>query len=360
MAVIVSLTVVAVLIPTSALAVDLGNVYVRTASLQRAADEAARAGAVALARQQNAGGSASQAMDAARTAAVDVLCHDPSLNRDSDGDGSGDGPWHAICAGGSAWTNDDDPSNGEVQFYAGAPSADHVYSSLPVSTTSGLVSGIRVRTPPSRVEYGLASAIPGQAPHTDPQRSATATLRTVLPKFGFLPLFAIPDQTGGFCIRSAPRTIWNPTHPTGACELAAPVAVAARGYLAVPRTISSEAPTVVWNTARGFDADHLPLRDQSIALAPQVTQSALVRDLSPGLFGSTSTFSGTGRLTSGNCPAGTATVSGGHAGVEGAHLADFVDTRHGGADALRDQVLDGPPATPSQSGWLDPRILRCG
>jgi hypothetical protein len=357
-AIIVSITVVAVLIPTSALAVDLGNVYVRTANLQRAADEAARSGAIAIAQQQHAGGSAAQAMDAARAAVADLLCHDPALNPDTDGDGTGDGPWHGVCAGGDAWESDGNPANGEVQFYSHSPMGQNAYSTAQVADGAAPVSGVRVLTPPSRVEYGLASAIPGQSGHSDPQKSATATLRTVLPKFGFLPLFAVPSQVGGFCIRSAPKTIWNTTHPSGACALPAPVTVAARGYLAVPRTSSSETPTVVWNAARGFDTAHVPLPGQTVALAPQVTQSALVRDLSPGLFGSTATFSGTGRLTSTGCPAGTQTVSGGHAGVEEAHLADFVDTSR--ADALEAAVISGSPATPSQSGWLQPRILRCG
>jgi Flp pilus assembly protein TadG len=368
-AILVTLTMVVVLIPTAALALDLGNVYTRNASLQRAADDAAIAGAVELARGQRAGPADQTALDAAREAAVGALCHDPELSADTNGDGVPDGPWRTACTGGHAWATDNDDANGEVTFYSGRPSADHVFTPDQVTEGGDLITGIRVVSPSSRVTYGLG-AISG-TDHTDVQKASTAALWTTLPVRGYLPLFTTSGEYGPFCARSAPRTVWQNTHPTGVCDPASPQSGStARGYLNEPRSDGHSPPTS-WNTATGFDADHLVTGPEivnhpnQVRLQPQLSpQSALLRDLSPGFFGGNGAGGASGRLSSTTaCPGGLSSTSGSNGGgisVEGAHLADFVDTRVGSAAALKLQISSPTAPSDAQVGWLRPSILRCG
>jgi hypothetical protein len=355
----VALTVAFLLIPTAALAVDLGTVYVRTSGLQDAADAAARSAATELARRQNAGVQPAQAMAAARTAAVDVLCADQSLAA----------YWQTPCSQ-RGWVSDGDPANGEVAFYSGTPSAaDHVYTADQAATGSALASGVRVLTPPSHVTYGLAGAF-GQD-STDLQKAATATLRTVLPRYGFLPLFAISSDAGTICIRSAPKTsflnsstsLWS-LRPDGACgpEDATHTSNTARGYLAVPNSHSGNAETALgWNTALGIQPDRIPYIGSTVALASQQNKDdpARLRRMVPAFFAG-SGYDGPGRLARTSCPGGNTTSIPGYGNLQGAHLDRFVNTRVGGTLDFQAQVLSGTSASPAQTGWLTPDILRCG
>jgi Flp pilus assembly protein TadG len=323
-AIIVSIVLTLVLIPVAALAVDLGSVYTRTASLQRIADEAARAGAVELAQLQR-DPAASQIADRVRELAVRVLC---ATSTQAD-------PWQDLCSGSHAWASDGDPANGEVTVSEG-------------TAPQGLLSRVRVLTPPSRVEYGLAGAFTDTG-HADPQRAATAQLRSALPVGGVLPIFATAGPTGtgevgAFCARSAPRSIWQNTHPGGAACDPAQNGSIARGYLDVRRTDSGQdGHRAVWNAAVGIDAAHLPVVGSTVRLQPQSGgSSALLRDLAPGLFGGDGSYGAPARLTRSGCapPGGGASTvtSGPFSGLQGAYLADFADQR----------------------GWLQPGVLRCG
>jgi len=372
-AVIVCLVVVLVLVPVAALAIDLGSTYTVEAAVRRAVDAAATAGARELARRQRQDGvAAGQAMDAARQVAVDVLCHDATLNPGTpDADGVPRGPWYGVCARSArAWATDLDGGglaahpNGEVQFYTGpAPPTTHLFAATAlVSATTplfgGVVSGIRVVSPPVTLHYGLASIF-GRSTGTV-QASATAELRTVLPARdrgqdatgatggANLPLYlteADLTSTGpGWCARSAPRQAWivsgttESNHPLGAaCDPTRLVSVP-RGYLRVPN--ATQAVLVPGTTG--------------LALQPQLwTQVARLRDLRASLLDTG------GRLVQSGCPGGNAASTGGYGGVESAHLADFTGSGVSATD-LKAAVLGGMPPRPDQEGWLSTRVLSCG
>jgi len=370
-AVIVCLVVVLVLVPVAALALDLGSTYAVEAAAQRAVDAAATAGAQELARRQRQDGvSAGQAMDAARQVAVDVLCHDATLNPGPpDADGVPQGPWYGVCARPArAWATDLDGGpaahpNGEVQFYTGpAPPATHLFAATALVTATsslygGVVSGIRVVTPPVILHYGLASIF-GRSTGTV-QASATAELRTVLPARdrgqdaggttggANLPLYLtesdLASTGGGWCARSAPRQAWivsgttESNHPVGlACDPTRQPSVP-RGYLRVPD--ATQAVLVPGTTG--------------LALQPQLwTQVARLRDLRASLLDAG------GRLVQSGCPGGNGANTGGYGGVEAAHLGDFADGVS--ASDLKALVLSGARPTPAQEGRLSTRVLRCG
>jgi len=260
-AVMVSITVVAVLIPTAALALDLGNVYTRTSSLQQAADEAATAAAGKLAADQWAGLAPSTAMADARAVAVDVLCHQPALAPDRDGDGVAAGPWRGLCAGGTGWTSDGHRDNGEVVFYRGSPLAETLgnrYLAGQLADGSTPVTGVSVVAPPFRVEYGLASVF-GRGDHADLSRTATATLRTVLPRDGFAPLYALPldsSGSGSYCARNAVSTLSLSSNLlSDPCRRLRSY----RGYLNVPNPRAATSDRrLTYNMSGGLDPTQLP------------------------------------------------------------------------------------------------------
>lgn len=372
-AVVVSIVLTLVLIPVAAFALDLGTSYTLGSAVQRAADAAATAGAQELARQQRTGAGQAVAMDRARTVAIDVLCHDPVLQPRTSGTA---GFAAAACApAGRGWATDQDADpnapadltrhpNGEIEFYTGAPTdSTHTFAAgqrVSGSTTT-VVAGIRVVTPPATVPYGLAGTF-GET-HGVRQSWATAQLLTVLPardwnprtgQGGNLQLYATaadvaptPTRRVGWCARSGPRESWDTgsgesNHPTGVCDVAASPLL----YPSVPHgylTADSSAHKVI-------------VQGGTVQLAPQVWPAvARVRDLRAGLLGSG------GRLVQSGCRGGNGEQSGGYPGVEAAHLADFVQMSVGSADALRTFVLSGAAAaTPDHWGWLSPDILRCG
>jgi hypothetical protein len=173
------------------MAADLGAVYVREGDLQQVADVAARAGAFELARWRGSDDPGStetaRTMDAARHAATDALC--------AGIDTTSHGPWANVCRDRS-WASDGNSANGEVWFYTGSPDPERGFAGRPPAsrTTSRWITGIRVLTPPLRVEFGLAAAF--TVDHTDLQKAATAGVFTVLPRAGALPfVLAQPNFT---------------------------------------------------------------------------------------------------------------------------------------------------------------------
>lgn len=348
-AVIAALTVTLLLLPVAALAADLGAVYVREGDLQQVADVAARAGADELALRQRDEPAPTAVMDAARAAAVRALC--------ADVDTTSDGPWASACAQ-PGWAADGDPANGEVSFSTGAPAADGRFPTTQAVTGTPpqeWITGIRVVTPPLRVEFGLATAF--TTGHTDLQQASTAGIFTVLPSAGIFPMFLRPGEVGGFCTRSAPQRTWLTTNPSGKCDPAV-----ARGNLTAARTKATEnTAATVWNAAIGFDRDHLPLPSGTATFAQQRwTTTSLVRELSPGLFGGTGSYGAPPRLKNGTCPGTYTTTSGPFSGLESAHLTDFLDPRVGDRYAFRALLTSGTTPTGSQRGWLQSTILRCG
>ena len=379
-AVVVAIVVALVLIPVAAFALDLGTSYTLGSAVQRAADAAATAGAEELARQQRISGTTqAAAIAAARTVAVDVLCHDPLLRPGTPGASGPAGFAAAACAADSrGWASDLDtdpraPSdlrrhpNGEIEFYTGVVSpSTHTFSTgqRVTGSTTTLVSGIRVVTPPATVPYGLAGAF--GVPSGVRQSWATAQLLTVLPardddgtpggaSGANLQLYLTPadvatipaGRTVAWCARSAPRESWDTgsgvesNHPSGVCDVAA-------------------APTLYPSVARGYltadsAAHRLVVPGSTVQLQPQVWPNvARLRDLRPGLLGTG------GRLVQSGCPGGNGAQTGGYSGVESAFLADFVNPRVGSAGALKSLILAGTAPTGSQEGWLSPDILRCG
>lgn len=365
-AVVVALVVTLVLVPVAALALDLGQSYYLGAALQRAADDAAMAGAQELAARQRLGATPAAAMASARTVAITALCH--AVHPDGADGGAGSGPWHDACTGGAtAWATDGDSDpavpgrfpDGEIEFYTGQVSPTlRVFAAGQRATDGGTapVSGIRVVTPPATVRYVLAGAFGERSGRQ--QASATVELRTVLPardwngtSGGNLRLFATTADAaatsgaiGAWCARSGPRRSWlviystESNHPGGvACDPDRSLSVP-RGYLV------SASPS-----------GHALHAGDAVQLAPQLwTDVARLRDLTGGLLGAG------GRLVQSGCPGGNSSSTGGTTGVEAAHLADFLDTSRLSVTSLRGLLGAGGDFPASAEGALRPAILRCG
>ena len=350
-AIIAALTVTFLLIPVAAMAADLGAVYVRKGALQQVADVAARAGADELARSQRDDlPTAVPAIEAARRTAVQALCA---------GIDAGGGTWADVCTD-TTWAADGDTANGEVSFYTGPPDTDGRFatdSAVGSTPPSDWITGIRVVTPPLRVEFGLAAAF--SADHTDLQAASTAGIFTVLPKYGFFPMYLAAGEYGGFCTRSAPQRTWQNTHPSGRCDPAV-----ARGNLTAVRTDPAQnVAATAWNAAVGFDRDHLPLPvSGSATFAPQRwTTTSLVRELSPGLFGGSGAYGAPPRLKNGTCRGGyTANSTSTQTGLESAYLTNFINASVGTREQFRTLVRNGTTPSGSQQGWLSSDVLRCG
>jgi hypothetical protein len=355
-AIIAALAVTLLLVPVAALAADLGAVYVREGDLQQVADVAARAGADELALQQRDDPAPAAVMDAARTAAVQALC--------AGVDTSGDGPWASACAQPS-WAADGDTANGEVSFYTGPPDADGRFPATQAVTDpppQDWITGIRVVTPPLRVELGLAAAF--STGHTDVQQASTAGIFTVLPRHGFFPMYLTSGEYGGFCTRGAPRHSWGAQGPL--CYTTTATGTVARGFLFAHRSHASEdSDAVTWNTADGFDREHLPLPGGTVTLADQDFYAgpdywAYVSRLREGLFDGPLGVEQPGRLTGIDCPGGNDPVSWPRPGVQSAHLKDFIDLRLGDEGAFRDHVWSQSATPLTKRGWLDSAVLQCG
>jgi hypothetical protein len=185
-AIIVALSVSTFLLGFAALAVDLGAAYARQTDIQSTAEELAMAGAAGLPDIATA----VARLDEARRHACERdrlpgICDLPD----------------------SRWEQDRDLSNGEVRFYDDRGQSG-VFADLesPLGLdpddflvhTATKATGIRVMLPPSRVEFGLASAMGFDS--VDLTRSATARIGTPLGR-GILP-FALTQadlNRGEFC-----------------------------------------------------------------------------------------------------------------------------------------------------------------
>jgi hypothetical protein len=357
-AVIAALTVTLLLIPIAAMAADLGAVYVREGDLQQVADVAARAGADELARRQRDDPAPSTVMAAARSTAVQALCAGIDTTASV---------WADVCTT-TTWASDNDPANGEVSFYFGAPDTDGRYHADRVVPTAPdprtWITGIRVVTPPLRVEFGLAAAF--TADHTDLQTAATFGIFTVLPSQGFFPMHLALGEYGRFCSRGAPKARWG----TNQLACASPAGQAiARGYLTADRTDPAEnLKATTYNAANGFDAAHQPLPMPAPQPAATLKQNyyyssyswaeARLGDLTAGTLGTDG--SPTARLRKGTCRGGYNASTSRFSGLESARLADFLDPHVGDKETFR-TAATSPNATPADKrGWLSPEVLRCG
>ncbi len=229
-AVIVALTVTSVLLVTGAFALDFGNVFARQRAAQSAADLAALAAATELPQNPSA------ALDKA----VSTLC-DPHNAVDG---------WPAGTCDSSGWADDGDPGNGEITFYVDGD-ADGRFTDPVDVISANRPTGVRVITPPARVEFGLG-AVTGTT-GTSVQRVAMARVGTPVGS-GILPVYLLPGETSGrFCVHDPGTTFTDSADP---CTSAA----AARGLVFEARNGESaySATTVEENARTGFDHASLP------------------------------------------------------------------------------------------------------
>ncbi len=157
-AVLVAILISGVLLVVGALTVDLGSVWAERAGLQSAAQSSALAAAALL--PEDASGPFDNA--AVVDAAVRVLCSDGN-RRDQ---------WGATAAGCesaalSGWATNADPADGAVST-GYSPASDYP----DISDPDLLPRVVTVRTPPVRVDFGLAQA--AGIDHTNVASSATA------------------------------------------------------------------------------------------------------------------------------------------------------------------------------------------
>ncbi len=179
-AVIVAVTALSmVLFGVSALAVDLGDAYARQRQLAASADLAALAGAGQLPDRA-----------AARTAALENLCSQANVVQ---GWPAGTCPTPADSA---TWDFDGNLTNGEIQFYTGAPDPGSNRFSAGQLATGTTATGIRVLTPNATVQFGFATALGYSS--VDVRRAATAALFNARGP-GHMPLFGIPSDAGLTC-----------------------------------------------------------------------------------------------------------------------------------------------------------------
>ena len=170
------------LLGIAALAVDLGQAYLRQNDLQALADRLALAGAKGLPTIGEPEGALNQV-----TTMLDAVCARKEAPAD-------------LCPAPSAatWT-DGNPANGEITFFKDADSDGQVSLADAVSNLSTPSQALRVVLPPSTVQFGLAGAIGFSSAQI--QKSATARVGTPLGS-GLLPFALTPDDlaAGRFCV----------------------------------------------------------------------------------------------------------------------------------------------------------------
>lgn len=200
-AIVVTLAISTFLLGTAALAVDLGQAYLRQNDLQALADRLALAGAKglpAIGEPQGALGQVTTLLEAvcARKEAPEDLCPAPSA---------------------AAWT-DGNPANGEITFYADSDSDGQVSPADAVSNRSTPSQALRVVLAPSTVQFGLAGAIGFSSARI--QKSATARIGTPLGS-GLLPFALTPDDlaAGRFCVVDTDQVqVASPASPVSAAS----------------------------------------------------------------------------------------------------------------------------------------------
>jgi Flp pilus assembly protein TadG len=181
-AIVMTLAISTFLLGVAALAVDLGQAYLRQNDLQSLADRLALAGAKGLPTIGEPEGALDQV-----TTMLEAVC---SRNEAPEG----------LCPAPSAaaWT-DGNPANGEITFFADADSDGQVGRADAVTSLSTPSQALRVVLPPSTVQFGLAGAIGFSSARI--QKSATARIGTPLGS-GLLPFALTPDDltAGRFCV----------------------------------------------------------------------------------------------------------------------------------------------------------------
>ncbi|MBT0771038.1 Tad domain-containing protein [Kineosporia sp. J2-2] len=304
-AVVTALAVSTFLFGVAALAVDVGQAYLRQNDLRSLADRLALAGARGLP-------TISTAVDRLNST-LDAVC----------ASGEESGP---LCPPGgitaTAWT-DGDPGNGEITFTTG--------DGRPVTSPSTPAPTLRVLLPPATVRFGLAGAL-GFGSATI-QRSAGARIGTPLGS-GLLPFTVTPaDLTSGrLCVGSARSPGCVRPHP-----------------VSLPRQDTADPQTALERNLR--TGPDLPLR-QGFSDRTDLTQALTRGLLEPE-------GNRPGRLI-GDTGHGTLTL-GGHAGIDATDLftgPTLLDPFHAGTRPLWSLLAQGRPAAPENRGWITAAAVR--
>jgi hypothetical protein len=183
-AIVVAISMSTFILGFAALAVDLGQAYLRKTDLQSLADRLTLTGAAGLPTIDDSLAQVEKTLTS--------ICHSDV----SDLPG--------ICPDGGrapnlAWATDHDPANGEISFYTDPDGSDTISLANLVSSSAVPSQAITVRLPPSRVQFGLAGLFGFSA--ADIQASATARIGTPLGS-GILPFALTEDDVtkGQFCV----------------------------------------------------------------------------------------------------------------------------------------------------------------
>ncbi|GAB6897887.1 hypothetical protein JCM9957A_09770 [Kineosporia succinea] len=184
-AIVVTLAISTFLLGVAALAVDLGQAYLRQNDLQSLADRLALAGARGLPVITEPEGALDQV-----TTTLTSIC--------ASGEESGE-----VCSVTADQWTDGDESNGEITFFADSDRDGQVSPSDAVSDLSTASQALRVLLPPATVQFGLAGALGfGSA---SIQRAASARIGTPLGS-GLLPFALTSTNQGTFCVTDSPTS----------------------------------------------------------------------------------------------------------------------------------------------------------
>lgn len=205
-AVLVAVLASAVLFTVGALAVDIGSAWAERFGLQTVAESAALAGAAVLPMTPDllSEPAADAAEDAAVAAAARTVC----------ADGNRRPGWDTVC--GTGWATDGNPDNGEIDVVDSEQDYPTEFTEARLEAAPRV---LRVRTPPVRVEFGLARA----AGFDNIDVAASASARRGLPypadrRLPVAPFYLTledledPDYEG-ICLRTTDRpttTSWPP------------------------------------------------------------------------------------------------------------------------------------------------------
>ncbi len=366
-----------------AVAVDLGNAWARKRAIQTTADLAALAGASGLPDVQ-----------AARTLAARYL----DKNRQPIGSADLACPQ---SLGSRCWDNDDDYTNGEIDFYG--PDANHNgrFEQSELTTPDGQAVAIRVVPPWSRVDFGLAGAV--GVDRVSVTEAATAAIGSPY-GLGIPPFYLTVNDNGPTCIKDESPGGGGGSPPAGTPVDPCLGPSSNRGYVDEPRYAGTQfiehnikegldhTPHEYQRYPLGTDTYGPPYDDGVVRAAPatgvecgslpaalvfQSGSSTPVQDincarlksgntggqLKPGLFDTSS--SSPGRLLQRSC--GRTGTSGPVAGVDETPLSDFVNPGLGTDPASPDYdelvayVTAHPSISPSdpKAGWISGSVLDC-
>lgn len=356
-AIITTLAISTILLGIAALAVDLGQAYLRSNDLQDLADRLALAGAKGLPMIDGTGGALTRITDT-----LEAAC----ANHEEPAD---------LCPGPGEDTvgrwSDGDPDNGEVTFYADAPPGRT--PSGPVDDPGGSGEALRVLLPASTVQFGLAAAMGFES--TRIQRSASARIGTALGS-GVLPFALSPRDvsTGRLCLLDQDldpgRSCPDGTRPARTLQLARTGTTDPQ--IALERNIRSGTEVMpVPVTDDPAESLIAPTSDPDLGCAT-VRFTHRTPCLVPGSTGGYATTLRRGLLESaGNRPGrltgdtghGTTTVNGYDLDAtslfESPGLLDpaFCGTTGQPLATLLDQ---GAPAAPDNRGWITSAAMRSG